>query len=299
MAFLRRSLTSCWLQTFFPALCMARNSSATAHAVSRSWTWLKDVGGDIFSVGPQETPCRLTVLYETSPPIDSLRVCNGPIPVPFRPSSHPLIRRTQLLSQRQYSPSFNVSQAPGPAGSLSLLHHHAGRLSRLSWCWGGLFCTCRPSMAASCGFSCSGPRMGPTSRPRPVPSSRAFASLLVSSAHMLWISPSTVPTLTLKLVRWWGLARHGHDPCPVGGRPARHRGARSCMSFLSQHTRRPHSLPHELSSFRRSSYAVVSSSTHCTSRSLPHRHSTIGYLFQLCPANTFSAVRAQVRFVGR
>ena len=67
-AFLFRSLTSFWLHTSFPAQCMARNSSATAHAVSRSWTWLKDVGDDIISVGPQgprapqfcmRLPCRI------------------------------------------------------------------------------------------------------------------------------------------------------------------------------------------------------------------------------------------------
>ena len=29
--------------------------------------------------------------------------------------------------------------------------------------------------------------------------------------------------------RWWGLPRHGHDPCP-GGRPARHGGdPASCL----------------------------------------------------------------------
>ena len=32
------------------------------------------------------------------------------------------------------------------------------------------------------------------------------------------------------LVRWWGLARHGHDPCP-GGRPARHRGGEVACLF--------------------------------------------------------------------
>ena len=45
--------------------------------------------------------------------------------------------------------------------------------------------------------------------------------------HMVYNS-----TVDPGLARWWGLARHGHDPCP-GGRTARHRGDVSQCAFCS------------------------------------------------------------------
>ena len=103
-----------------------------------------------------------------------------------------------------------------------------GRLSWLSWCWSGLFSSCDPSMAASCGFSCSGPRMAPASCPCPChPHGRSSPGFVSPFALDLSIYNSDVDP---GLVRWWGLARHGHDPCP-GGRPARHRGGEVACLF--------------------------------------------------------------------
>ena len=92
---------------------MARNLSAIAHAVLRSWTWPKNVGDDIFSV-VQQGP-RSAVLYEFALP-DSLRVATGRSMSLFCTPFH------------QEDAVFVLSQrVPGTWAHwcLSLLHQHA------------------------------------------------------------------------------------------------------------------------------------------------------------------------------
>ena len=105
-----RSLTSFWLHTSFPAQCMARNSSATAHAVSRSWTWLKDVGDDIFSVGPQGPRAPQFLLCRT---VSALQRAD---PCPFSAVCTLFHQEDVLPFQRQCSSSLNMSQELGPTG---------------------------------------------------------------------------------------------------------------------------------------------------------------------------------------
>ena len=108
-ALLYRSLTSFWLHTSFPAQCMARNSSATAHEVSRSWTWLKDVGDDIFSVGPQGPRAPqfcMSLLCRTASALQRADPC------PFSAVCTPFHQEDAIPSQRQCSSSLGVELWP-------------------------------------------------------------------------------------------------------------------------------------------------------------------------------------------
>ena len=219
MAFLRRSLTSCWLQTFFPALCMARNSSATAHAVSRSWTWLKDVGGDIFSVGPQGL--RAPQFCMSLPSQDSLRVATG--------RSLSLFGRLHTLS--------SGGRSPIPASVFALFQRIPGTWAR--WCFSLLHHHAAGSPGShGVGVGCSALVVRRWLRRVVFPVlDRAWVQRLARALAIITgvrFSPGILRPYALDLsiyssnidpglVRWWGLARHGHDPCP-GGRPARHRG---------------------------------------------------------------------------
>ena len=98
--------------------------------------------------------------------------CNGADPCPLSAVCTPLHQEDALPSQRSTS--------------------SRGRLSWLSWCWSGLFSSCDPSMAASCGFFLFWTAHGSNALPVPLPSSRAFLSAL-----LVWISPFTILTLTL------------------------------------------------------------------------------------------------------
>ena len=103
-------------------------------------------------------------------------------PSPFSAVFTPSHQEDALSSQRQCSPCLNVSQAPGPTGVFPFYVITRQALMELE----GWFSSCDPSMAASCGFSCSGPRMGPAPRPRPChPHGRSFLSSMCSgSLHL-------------------------------------------------------------------------------------------------------------------
>ena len=68
------------------------------------------------------------------------------------------------------------------------------------------------------------------------------------------------------IVRWWGLARHGHDPCP-GGRAVRHKGDVSSCAFCTSRVG-DFTHGHLLPRLCRLEYPVVCSSPCGTSRSL-------------------------------
>ena len=102
-----------WLHSSFPAQCLERNLSAIAHAVLRSWTWLKDVGDDISSVGPQGPRAPqfcMSLLCRTASALQRADPC------PFSAVCTPFHQEDALPSQRQCSSSLNMSQELGPTG---------------------------------------------------------------------------------------------------------------------------------------------------------------------------------------
>ena len=170
------------------------------------------------------------------------------------------------------------------------------RLSWLPWCWSGLFSSCDPSMAASCGFSCSGPRMGPA--PCPCPCHLTGVRFSPRSVHPFALDLSIYNSdVDPGLVRWWGLARHGHDPCP-GGRPARHRGGEVACLFCPSTFG---DLTHCLTSCP--AFEDVRVQWCIAVRIAPAEVSTSAqhsWVFDPThPANTRSTARAHVRFVGQ
>ena len=249
---------------------MARNLSATAHAVLRSWTWLKDVGDDIFSVGPQGTPWA-AVLYELALP-DSLRVATG--------RSLSLFVRLHTLSSGGRSPIpasvFVLSQrVPGTWAHwcFSLPHHHAEG----SPGYHGVGVGCSPLVIRRWLHHVVFPVLD-----------RAWVQRLARALAILTgvrFSPGLVRSFALDLsiynsdvdpglVRWWGLARHGHDPFP-GGRPARHRGGEVACLFC------PTSLT-ALRAVQLSKMSVCSGAHQYTlhQQKFPPLRSTVGCLIQ-------------------
>ena len=292
-AFLRRSLISCWLRTFFPAQCMARNSSATAHAVSRSWTWLKDVGGDIFSVGPQGLRAPQFCM---SLPCQTASALQRADPCPFTAVFTPL-----SSGGRSPIPAsvFALSTYPRHLGPLVSFPSTSsrGRLSRLSRRWGGVVLHLSSVNGCIVWFFLFWTAHGSSVSPAPLPSSRASASLLVLSAHMLWISPSTIPTLTLDLFDGGGLHGTVMIPAQVDAQLGIEE-EKLHVFFVPEHSAT------SLTALRAVQLSQMFVRSGAQQYTLPPAE--VSTSAQHCwvfdpthPANTYSAVRAHVRFVGQ
>ena len=100
------------------------------------------------------------------------------------------------------------------------------------------------------------------------------------------------------MARWWGLARHGHDPCP-GGRAARHTGDVSSCAFCTSPVG---DLTHCLTccpafADLRIQWCAAAAHVAPAEASLWTQHSWIFNPQDL--ANTRCIVRAHIQFVGQ
>ena len=226
---------------------------------------------------------------------DSLRVATG--------RSLSLFGRLHTLSSGGRSPIpasvFVLSQhVPGTWAHwcFSLLHHHAvGSLG-----YHGVGVGCSPLVIRRWLHQVVFPVLD-----------RAWVQRLARALAILTgvrFSPGSVRTFALDLsiynsdvdpglVRWWGLARHGHDPCP-GGRPARHRGREVACLFCPSTFG---DLTHCLTSCP--AFEDVRVQWCIAVRIAPAEVSTSAqhsWVFDPThPSNTRSTVRAHVHFVGQ
>ena len=254
---------------------------------------LKDVGDDIFSVGPQGPRAPqfcMSLLCRTASALQRADPC------PFSAVCTPFHQEDALPSQRQCSSSLNISQELGPTGVFSLLHHHGVG----SPGYHGVGVGCSPLVIRRWLHHVVFPVLD-----------RAWVQRLARALAILTgvrFSPGSVRPFALDLsiynsdvdpglFRWWGLARHGHDPCP-GGRPARHRGGEVaclfCPSTFGDLTHCLTSCP-AFEDVRVQWCIAVHIAPAEVSTSAQH-----SWVFDPThPANTRSTVRAHVRFVGQ